>query len=142
MEMKSFFMIILLNSPLFCRSKVVKKDNGLTYITGRGCGTLTPIKHFTSMPKDISDLTCAIIKPDKISKSDGKIFGTEHCKFVNKEIGGESYEKIMVSVETRNTFLNLVKLLIQILFCFLLPFFSRTLNCCKRPEFCLFVLPL
>ena len=75
------------------------------------------------MPKDISDLTCAIIKPDKISKSDGKIFGTEHCKFVNKEIGGESYEKIMVSVETRNTFLNLVKLLIQILFYFILPFF-------------------
>ena len=27
------------------------------------------------MPKIISDLTCAIIKPDKIVKSDGKIFG-------------------------------------------------------------------
>ena len=84
MEMKSCFMIILLNSPLFCKLKVIKKDNGLTYITGRGCGTLTPIKHFTSMPKDISELTCAIIKPDKIFKSDGKIFGTEHCKFVNR----------------------------------------------------------
>ena len=95
-EMKSCFMIILLNSPLFCQLKVIKKDNGLTYITGRGCGTLTPIKHFTSMPKDISELTCAIIKPDKNFKSDGKIFGTEHCQFVNKEIGGDSYEQIMV----------------------------------------------
>ena len=96
MEVKSFFIILLLNLLLFCQSKVIKKENGLTYITGRGCGTLTPIKHFTSMPKDISELTCAIIKPDKIFKSDGKIYGTEHCQFVNNEIGGDSYEQIMV----------------------------------------------
>ena len=111
MEMKSFFMIILLNSPLFCRSKIIKKDNskvikhsnGFSYITGRGCGTLTPIKHFDSMPLDISELTCAIIKSEKIEKSKGKVFGTEHCKFVNKEIGGDSHEWSIVSVETRNT---------------------------------------
>ena len=72
---KSFFMILLLNSPLFCQSKVIKKDNGLTYITGRGCGTLTPIKHFTSMPKDISELTCAIIMPDKVKQSSSTISG-------------------------------------------------------------------
>ena len=95
-EMKSFFMILLLNSPLFCQSKVIKKENGLTYITGRGCGTLTPIKHFDSMPTDISELTCAIINSEKIKKSDGKIFGTEHCQFVNNEIGGDSYEQILV----------------------------------------------
>ena len=95
-EMKSFFMILLLNSPLFCQSKVIKKDNGLTYITGRGCGTLTPIKHFTSMPKDISELTCAIINSEKNEKSNRKIFGTEHCQFVNKEIGGDSYKQTMV----------------------------------------------
>ena len=103
MEMKSFFMILLLNSLLFCQSKVIKKDNGLTYITGRGCGTLTPIKHFDSMPKDISELSCAIIKSEKIEKSQGNAFGNENCKFVNKEIGGDSYEYFIVSVETRNT---------------------------------------
>ena len=103
--MKSFFMILLLNSLLFCQSKVIKKDNGLTYITGRGCGTLTPIKHFDSMPKDISELSCAIIKSEKIEKSQGNAFGNENCKFVNKETAGDSYEFIMVSVETMNTFL-------------------------------------
>ena len=96
MEMKSFFIILLLNLLLFCQSKVIKKENGLTYITGRGCGTLTPIKHFDSMPTDISELTCAIIKSKKIEKSDGMIFGTEHCQFVNKEIGGVSHEWTMV----------------------------------------------
>ena len=75
MNLKSSFIILLLNSRLLCQSKIIKKDNGLTYITGRGCGTLTPIKHFDSMPKDISELTCAIIKPDKIVKPDRKIFG-------------------------------------------------------------------
>ena len=95
MEMKSCFMILLLNS-IFCQSKVIKKNNGLTYITGRGCGTLTPIKHFDSMPKDISELTCAIINSEKIKKTEGNIFGNEHCQFVNKEIGGDSYEQIMV----------------------------------------------
>ena len=64
MNLKSSFIILLLNSRLFCQSKVIKKDNGLTYITGRGCGTLTPIKHFDLMPKDISELTCAIIKSE------------------------------------------------------------------------------
>ena len=76
--MKSFFMILLLNSPLFCQSKVIKKENGLTYITGRGCGTLTPIKHFDSMPTDISELTCAIINSEKIEKSEGKSFGLKN----------------------------------------------------------------
>ena len=96
MEMKSFLMVQLLNLLLFCKSKVIKKENGLTYITGRGCGTLTRIKYFDSMPKDISELTCAIIYSEKIKKSDGMIFGTEHCQFVNNEIGGDSYEQIMV----------------------------------------------
>ena len=90
-EIKTFFIILLLNLLLFCQSKVIKKENGLTYITGRGCGTLTPIKHFDSMPMDISELTCAIINSKKIEKSDGKILGTEHC-FVNKQIGGVSHE--------------------------------------------------
>ena len=48
------------------------------------------------MPKNISELTCAIIYSEKIKKSDGMIFGTEHCQFVNNEIGGDSYEQIMV----------------------------------------------
>ena len=95
------------------------------------------------MPTDISELTCAIINSEKIEKSEGKIFGTEHCKFVNKQIGGDSYEMIMVSVETRNTFLNLVKFLIPIFVSFFsIFFFSLMLDCCRRPEFCLFVLPL
>ena len=33
------------------------------------------------MPKIISDLTCAIIKPDKIVKSDRKVFGQRKLFF-------------------------------------------------------------
>ena len=93
---ESLYLFVINIRSYFIFWKVIKKENGLTYITGRGCGTLTPIKHFDSMPTDISELTCAIINSEKIKKSDGKIFGTEHCQFVNNEIGGNSYEQILV----------------------------------------------
>ena len=105
MAIKSCFILLLLNSllALFCNSKVIKHSNGLSYITGRGCGTVKPIKYFTSMPRDTSELTCSIIKSKELEKLGRNSFGNENCKFSDREIGGKNQEYFPVSVETRNT---------------------------------------
>ena len=52
-------------------AEVNKNNNGWNFISGKGCGTITPIKFFNNFPLDISGLTCAMIKPQdfKISKN-------------------------------------------------------------------------
>ena len=37
-------------------------------ITGRGCGTLTPIKYYDVMPVDTNGITCALVKPENQQK--------------------------------------------------------------------------
>ena len=105
MTIKSCFILLLLNSllALFGNSKVIKHSNGLSYITGRGCGTVKPIKHFTSMPRDTSELNCSIIKSKELEKLEGNSFGNENCEFAKREIDGKNHEYFPVSVETRNT---------------------------------------
>ena len=46
----------------FCAEIV--QNNGLNFITGKGCGVKTPIKYLTELPKDIQNHECSIIKPD------------------------------------------------------------------------------
>ena len=105
MAIKSCFILLLLNLLLaqFCNSEVIKHSHGLSYITGRGCGTIKPIKYFTSMPRDTSELSCSIIKSKELEKVEGNSFGNENCKFANREIDGKNQEYFPVSVETRNT---------------------------------------
>ena len=105
MAIKSCFILLLLNSLLvqFGNSKVIKHSNGLSYITGRGCGTIKPIKYFTSMPRDTSELTCSIIKSKELEKLEGNSFGNENCEFASREIDGKNQEYFPVSVETKNT---------------------------------------
>ena len=94
-----------------CSSKMIKRDDGWTYFTGRGCGTLTPLKHLTEIPQDTSELTCAMIKPKEIEKSPndtGQIYGNQYCQFVNKEIDGEGHEYFPVS--TKNLFSPILNL--------------------------------
>ena len=105
MAIKSCFILLLLNSLLvqFGNAKVIKHSNGLSYIIGRGCGTIKPIKYFTSMPRDTSELTCSIIKSKELEKLEGNSFGNENCEFASREIDGKNQEYFPVSVETKNT---------------------------------------
>ena len=39
---------------------LVKRDKGY-YITGRGCGLLTPLKYMKEVPENLDDNTCSFI---------------------------------------------------------------------------------
>ena len=43
---------------------IEKKKNGWNSISGRGCGTINPIKIFNTEPLDTTGITCAMIRPE------------------------------------------------------------------------------
>ena len=40
--------------------ELIKKDNGY-FITGRGCGTNTPLKYMNYIPEDLDEYECSFI---------------------------------------------------------------------------------
>ena len=47
----------------------LKQRNGFHYITGKGCGITTPIKYLEEIPENIEGMSCTIIRPKKLIKS-------------------------------------------------------------------------
>ena len=45
-------------------SKLEKKKNGWDFISGRGCGTITPIKIFNTVPLQTTGNTCSMIRSE------------------------------------------------------------------------------
>ena len=56
--------IFLLLQWTTATAKIEKKKNGWSFISGRGCGTITPIKIFNTEPLDTTGITCAMIRPE------------------------------------------------------------------------------
>ena len=65
-ETNMFFglAIFLLLQWTTATANIEKKKNGWSFISGRGCGTITPIKIFNSEPLDTTGITCAMIRPE------------------------------------------------------------------------------
>ena len=57
--------IFLLLQWTTATAKIEKKKNGWSFISGRGCGTITPIKIFNTEPLDTTGITCAMIRPER-----------------------------------------------------------------------------
>ena len=56
--------VILTLTAKFCLSVEVHHKKDFSYITGKGCGVKTPIKYLSTIPKNIEDHECSIIRPD------------------------------------------------------------------------------
>ena len=58
----------------FGLSKLVKREDGWSYFTGRGCGTISPIKYFDIMPENTEGIECALVRPQsQLLKLSGEI---------------------------------------------------------------------
>ena len=66
MFIKMFFglVILLLLQWTTATPKIEKNKNGWSFISGRGCGTITPIKIFNTEPLDTAGITCVMIRPE------------------------------------------------------------------------------
>ena len=65
MKYSTFLLLFL---PFLCTTGKLRQRNGFWYITGRGCGTDTPIKYLDEIPEDIEGLSCVIIQPNKVKQ--------------------------------------------------------------------------
>ena len=59
----------------------LKQRDGFHYITGKGCGISTPIKYLDEIPDNIEGMSCTIIRPKKITKSQDQEGLQDHLKF-------------------------------------------------------------
>ena len=59
----------------------LKQRNGYHYITGKGCGISTPIKYLEEIPENIEGMSCTIIRPKKLIKSQKIEDLHDHWKF-------------------------------------------------------------
>ena len=59
-----WFATFLLLQWTTATAKIEKKENGWNFISGRGCGTITPIKIFNTEPLDTAGITCVMIRPE------------------------------------------------------------------------------
>ena len=59
----------------------LKQRDGFHYITGKGCGISTPIKYLDEIPDNIDGMSCTIIRPKKITKSQDQEGLQDHLKF-------------------------------------------------------------
>ena len=65
------FNYIFISKTLHCSAlkkvnilaEIKPRKNGWSFISGKGCGTSTPIKFYNTMPLYTSGLTCAMIRP-------------------------------------------------------------------------------
>ena len=60
----TFFGLAIVLLFQWTTAKVEKKKNGWNFISGRGCGTITPIKILNTEPLDTTGITCAMIRPE------------------------------------------------------------------------------
>ena len=56
--------IVLLLQWTTATAQIEKNKNDWNFISGRGCGTITPIRIFYTEPLDTTEFTCAIIRPE------------------------------------------------------------------------------
>ena len=63
-ETNMFFGLAIFLLWTTATAQIEKKKNGWNFISGRGCGTITPIKIFNSEPLDTTGITCAMIRPE------------------------------------------------------------------------------
>ena len=63
-----FCLLLCVDSGLFV-GKLNKLPDGKYAITGRGCGTLTPIRYLKKIPDNLDDHHCSIISEDEFEKS-------------------------------------------------------------------------
>ena len=59
----------------------LKQRDGYHYITGKGCGISTPIKYLEEIPENIEGMSCTIIRPKKLTKSQDLEGLHDHLKF-------------------------------------------------------------
>ena len=59
----------------------LKQRNGYHYITGKGCGISTPIKYLEEIPENIEGMSCTIIRPKKLIKSQKTEDLHDHWRF-------------------------------------------------------------
>ena len=59
----------------------LKQRDGFHYITGKGCGISTPIKYLDEIPENIEGMSCIIIRPKKLTKSQDLEGLQNHLKF-------------------------------------------------------------
>ena len=65
MRVKRFLSLVL---QFACTLATLKQRNGFWYITGKGCGTDTPIKYLNEIPDNIEGMSCVIIQPNKVKQ--------------------------------------------------------------------------
>ena len=59
----------------------LKQRDGYHYITGKGCGISTPIKYLEEIPENIEGMSCTIIRPKKLTRSQDLEDLQDHLKF-------------------------------------------------------------
>ena len=74
----SLLILLILN---YSRGQL-QKQLDFWYIHGKGCGISTEIKYLTQIPTNIDGLSCVIIKPKSVKRSNFQDENSVHCSSV------------------------------------------------------------